>query len=71
MTYLIDPTPVYDGRWRMTPDKEATVVLVGCGGTGSFLAEAICRLLIDRDAVHPPASLRRITCLTEIVTFLE
>lgn len=28
-------------------------------------------VLIDRDAAHPPASLRRITCLTEIVTFLE
>lgn len=50
MSYRIDPTPVYDGRWRLTPDKEATVVLVGCGGTGSFLAEAICRLLIGRDA---------------------
>jgi len=31
-------------------EKEATIVLVGCGGTGSFLAEAICRLLIGRDA---------------------
>jgi PRTRC genetic system ThiF family protein len=25
-------------------------VLVGCGGTGGFLAEAVCRLLLDRPA---------------------
>jgi PRTRC genetic system ThiF family protein len=30
--------------------RDATVVLVGCGGTGSFLAEALCRLLIGRAA---------------------
>lgn len=28
--------------------RRATIVLVGCGGTGGFLAEAICRLLIGR-----------------------
>ncbi len=31
-------------------EREATIVLVGCGGTGGFLAEAVCRLLIDRQA---------------------
>jgi hypothetical protein len=30
--------------------REATIVLVGCGGTGGFLAEAICRPLIGRHA---------------------
>jgi tRNA A37 threonylcarbamoyladenosine dehydratase len=30
--------------------REVTIVLVGRGGTGGFLAEAICRLLIDRQA---------------------
>lgn len=28
--------------------RRATIVLVGCGGTGGFLAEAICHLLIGR-----------------------
>ncbi|MCW5882141.1 MAG: ThiF family adenylyltransferase [Anaerolineae bacterium] len=50
MSYFIDPSPVYDGRRWVASEKEATIVLVGCGGTGSFLAEAICRLLIGRDA---------------------
>src|SRR5688572_25069805 len=27
--------------------QEATVIVVGCGGTGGFLAEALCRLLMD------------------------
>lgn len=30
--------------------RAATVVLVGCGGTGGFLAEALCRLLVGVDA---------------------
>jgi len=29
---------------------DAVIVLVGCGGTGGFLAEAVCRLLLDRPA---------------------
>jgi hypothetical protein len=28
----------------------ATIALVGCGGTGGFVAESLCRLLIGRDA---------------------
>jgi molybdopterin/thiamine biosynthesis adenylyltransferase len=44
MTYVIDPC----GSGRPGPVDEATVVLVGCGGTGAFLAEALCRLLIGR-----------------------
>src|SRR5439155_23911290 len=32
-------------------DREATIVVVGCGGTGGFLAEAIARLLIGRSAL--------------------
>src|SRR5206468_6210271 len=30
------------------PPADATIVVVGCGGTGGFLAEAVCRLLLDR-----------------------
>lgn len=50
MPYRIDPGLRGDGtrfdRW----EREATVVLVGCGGTGAFLAAAVCRLLLDRSA---------------------
>jgi ThiF family len=31
-------------------EDEATVVVVGCGGTGGFLAEAVGRLLLGRTA---------------------
>ena len=49
MGYRIDPSPRGPtGRGRDILD--ATIVLVGCGGTGSFLAEAICRLFIGRTA---------------------
>ena len=49
MAYRIDSQPrVVAGRARIALD--ATIVLVGCGGTGSFLAEAISRLLIGRAA---------------------
>ena len=52
MPYVIDPHSA-PGRWA--PDHpggalEATIVLVGCGGTGGFLAEAVCRLLLGRAA---------------------
>src|SRR5919199_1966851 len=50
MTYLIDPRPNgYDGR-PLRCAREATIVLVGCGGTGGFLADALGRLLLGRDA---------------------
>lgn len=50
MTYLIDTRPRgYDGQ-PLRCERAATVVLVGCGGTGSFLADAICRLLLGREA---------------------
>jgi PRTRC genetic system ThiF family protein len=29
---------------------QATIVLVGCGGTGGFLAESLCRLLVGTEA---------------------
>lgn len=48
MRYVIDP-----GSDRAGPDRnerQTTIVLVGCGGTGSFLAEAVCRLLIGRSS---------------------
>jgi PRTRC genetic system ThiF family protein len=44
MSYLIDAC----GTGRAGPVDDATIVLVGCGGTGAFLAEAVCRLLIGR-----------------------
>jgi hypothetical protein len=50
MTYQIDPSPTADNRGIVRYEREATIVLVGCGGTGGFLAEAICRLLIGRHA---------------------
>ncbi len=48
MSYRIDPSPIGADGQPVPCEWEATIVLVGCGGTGSFLAEAICRLLIDR-----------------------
>ena len=48
MTYRIDTSPSAGARWGQ--EREATIVLVGCGGTGGFLAEAICRLLLDHNA---------------------
>ncbi|MGD9889888.1 MAG: ThiF family adenylyltransferase [Dehalococcoidia bacterium] len=52
MSYIIDPTPsVAEHRWTAGGAAlDATIVLVGCGGTGGFLAEAVCRLLLDRHA---------------------
>jgi PRTRC genetic system ThiF family protein len=50
MMYRIDPCPIDDGTQVVRFEREATVVLVGCGGTGGFLAEAVCRLLLGRTA---------------------
>ena len=67
-TFRIDPSPVADGGRYVRDEREATIVLVGCGGTGGFLAEAICRLLIgkaahvflvDPDRVEPHNLLRQ------------
>ncbi|MFN8475524.1 MAG: ThiF family adenylyltransferase [Anaerolineae bacterium] len=49
MAYGIDPSPRGVAS-RASDALDATIVLVGCGGTGSFLAEATCRLLIGRAA---------------------
>lgn len=50
MTYVIDTrSRGYDGQ-PLRCEYAATVVLVGCGGTGGFLADALCRLLIGRAA---------------------
>lgn len=48
MAYLVDPV----GEPSATDNQEfrSTIVLVGCGGTGSFLAESICRLFIGRSS---------------------
>jgi PRTRC genetic system ThiF family protein len=50
VTYRIDPSPVGDGTHLARYEREATLVLVGGGGTGGFLAEALCRLLIGKAA---------------------
>ena len=50
MTYLIDPRPHGGADRPHRYDYEATIVLVGCGGTGAFLADAIGRLLLGRAA---------------------
>ena len=49
MSYWLD-VKAGRGQRQGGPVKDAVVVQVGCGGTGSFLAEAVCRLLIGRDA---------------------
>lgn len=67
-TYRIDPSPFGDPNHVVHDAQETTIVLVGCGGTGGFLAEAICRLLIgktaqiflvDSDRVEPHNLLRQ------------
>lgn len=47
MTYRVEPC-FGGGSGQPAPPEDATIVLVGCGGTGAFLAEAVCRLLIGR-----------------------
>lgn len=32
-----------------TPPSDSTLVVVGCGGTGGFVAEGLCRLLIGKE----------------------
>ena len=48
MSYRIVTNPNVSAGNRQ--DAEAVIVIVGCGGTGGFLAEAVCRLLIGRQA---------------------
>jgi len=50
MTYIVDPSAADDTSVSGHAVHDATIVLAGCGGTGGFLAEAVCRLLIDRPA---------------------
>ena len=50
MPYRVDPSATGDGTRLVRWERDATIVLVGCGGTGGFLAEAVCRLLIGRAA---------------------
>ena len=78
MTYRIDTTPAPRGWRRANPGREATLVLVGCGGTGSFLAEALGRLLIgrrtalylvDHDRVEPHNVARQAFDLADVGRF--
>ena len=48
MAYRIDASAIQAEGQAFRYEWEATIVLVGCGGTGGFLAEAVCRLLIGR-----------------------
>ena len=50
MTYRIESSSTGAERGAIRFEHEASIVLVGCGGTGGFLAEAVCRLLIGRKA---------------------
>lgn len=50
MPYLIDPYPAETAVGSLPAAQEATIVIAGCGGTGAFLAEAVCRLLLGRRA---------------------
>jgi hypothetical protein len=47
VSYAVQPSPLVGGRGR---PLEATIVLVDCGGTGGFLAESLCRLLVGIEA---------------------
>jgi tRNA A37 threonylcarbamoyladenosine dehydratase len=44
VSYVLRPGRIAGAGRR--GELEATIVLVGCGGTGGFLAEALCRLLL-------------------------
>lgn len=46
MSYIFQPPT----RSNRSGGQIATIVLVGCGGTGGFVAESLCRLLIGRQA---------------------
>src|SRR3981081_3327534 len=46
MSYIFQPL----ARSGSPGAQAATIVLVGCGGTGGFVAESLCRLLIGRNA---------------------
>ena len=51
MPYVMDAAGEHPSVGRR--ELEANIVLVGCGGTGGFLAEALCRLLIGlRSRLH-------------------
>ncbi len=50
MAYRVDASAIQAEGQPLRYEWEATIVLVGCGGTGGFLAEAVCRLLIGRKA---------------------
>ena len=50
MAYRVDTSGSAAEGPPLRHEREATIVLVGCGGTGGFLAEAVCRLLMDRKA---------------------
>jgi len=49
VSYVLHPGKVGVAQ-RGRDELDATIVLVGCGGTGGFLAEALCRLLLGRRA---------------------
>ena len=46
MTYKLASTFAQDTR------REHRVVIVGCGGTGAFVAEGLCRLFLTRPDIH-------------------
>jgi tRNA A37 threonylcarbamoyladenosine dehydratase len=49
VSYVVEPGPVRVAG-RRGEERDATIVLVGCGGTGGFLAQALARLLLGRRA---------------------
>ncbi|MGH7862939.1 MAG: ThiF family adenylyltransferase, partial [Candidatus Dormibacteraceae bacterium] len=61
-TYKIHPSPTGNDAGAIRTERDVTIVVVGCGGTGGFLAEATSRLLlgtrsplalVDPDRVEP------------------
>ena len=49
MPYYLDNTFLLDNPW---------ITVVGCGGTGGFVAEGLCRLFQGRGRHHRPGGPR-------------
>src|ERR1043166_6878719 len=56
MSYIFQPAARSSGPGA----EKVTIVLVGCGGTGGFVAESLCRLLIGRQASLYPVDPDRV-----------
>lgn len=78
MAYTVVTATGERGRSRTSYDWDATIAIVGCGGTGAFLSEAVVRLLIgkrsrvvlvDMDVVEPHNVARQAFSQTDVGRF--